>query len=723
MLFRLFLGLCLVVGLRAQNTCISTGQGVNADGCNCNNNCGPYTPAGSSNTILIPSPNGPGQLQAANVFTLVGTDIPAAAGLQLCLAPAGVNSCNPGNLGQCILRTDNPPLTTSATFTIPTTGAGAWATSQMELESTPRRLCLENGGVVRETGLFMAVVWNCDDTVTAQTCATAYRTTVSGAAYTNAVNAQVNPGLGLTALQVRQLQGNTQCCKGGLGFQVGRCINPNLQSCCGGAGIERTTQRCCNSTTQTVAAIGDSCPCVTHDAQLRPIANGNCPFNEFCCVKTKYPELLYIGQSPVRQTGTCFNPATHQCCNTGEVYDSGSHQCCSINGVQSLNIPCPCEAHSDCVGGNAQAFNLSTTNNRQALTDMMCCKQTSPPPRETAVCDAYTNFPSGQASPESQRCHGVCFDTRYQICCNGAVCRREFEKCCNATCCNRRIGTCADYGRRSPALSTAYNWVGFGDDFKQCTIIEQLDPIKVFWIFIMPTLFGLGTLVAVAVVLVFTSRARRRVFVFVEKLLIILALVIVLFSIVTYFSPAYKFGIVLSIAAMLSILTAAAGRVKWLNVLAVVAIVIAILYMFDPFSGNDYLNMTYLRMANNYPHPNADGFFRTVDLLWQDGGDEVARACVDWYQYFAYDRQLRDLDRYDNPFTWTFGYCSRGYLAALMYFGILAAALLVAMLVLALIMLILRFRKEHYDPVEIVTQIHDDAGMPFPGALDDDYFD
>jgi len=252
-----------------------------------------------------------------------------------------------------------------------------------------------------------------------------------------------------------------------------------------------------------------------------------------------------------------------------------------------------------------------------------------------------------------------------------------------------------------------------------------LDPIRVFWIFILPTILGLGTLAALAVVLVFTSRARRRVFVFVEKLLIIFSVFVIIFAIVLYFSPAYKYGIVLALAAMLSILTAAAGRVRWLNILAVVVILIALWYLFDPFNGNGYLNSSYLRRNNFFPHENTDGFWRTIDHFWEDGNNPyIERNCVNWYNgYFQFDPELRDIDRRDNPFSQTFGYCRRGYLAALMYFGIIAAAILVGMLVLALIMLVLRFRKEFYDVIELTTEVHDDGAMPFPGALDDDYFD
>eukprot|EP01003_Olkasia_polycarbonata_P000589 NODE_1122_length_602_cov_283.584087_g1048_i0.p1 GENE.NODE_1122_length_602_cov_283.584087_g1048_i0~~NODE_1122_length_602_cov_283.584087_g1048_i0.p1 ORF type:complete len:138 (-),score=48.86 NODE_1122_length_602_cov_283.584087_g1048_i0:188-580(-) len=64
--------------------------------------------------------------------------------------------------------------------------------------------------------------------------------------------------------------------------------------------------------------------------------------------------------------------------------------------------------------------------------------------------------------------------------------------------------------------------------------------------------------------------------------------------------------------------------------------------------------------------------------------DRNRQDCVDFYDFFMFDNNVRDYERCANPKMTTFGYCSRAWLTALYIFaGLLIIAALV-MLMLAI---------------------------------------
>jgi cell division protein FtsW (lipid II flippase) len=188
-----------------------------------------------------------------------------------------------------------------------------------------------------------------------------------------------------------------------------------------------------------------------------------------------------------------------------------------------------------------------------------------------------------------------------------------------------------------------------------------------------------------------------------EKMIIAVGVIVVLVSCALYFSPVYKYGIVFSISAIIAII-ASAARVRWITVLALVAVGISAWYLLDPWHGNDYLTLSYWRLANGNPDPRTAGLFHSLGNLFpaRDQIRDVAvNQCVIYYGYFILDPLLQDENRFNNPEVTTFGYCTRGWITALLVLaGVLWASLvfLFALLVLALI---LRFRKDRSAPIEL----------------------
>jgi hypothetical protein len=233
--------------------------------------------------------------------------------------------------------------------------------------------------------------------------------------------------------------------------------------------------------------------------------------------------------------------------------------------------------------------------------------------------------------------------------------------------------------------------------------MQNLETVSVFWVYIIPAAFLIGTLASLALALVFTSKASVRMFSLLEKMIIAMGIIVTIVSCALYFSPVYKYGIVFSLAAIIAII-ASAARVRWVTVLALIAVGISIWYLLDPWHGNDYLTLAYWRLSNGNPDPRTAGLFHSLGNLFPGRTqltDLTINQCVIYYNYFALDPLLQDQTRFNNPNVTTFGYCTRGWITCLLVLaGVLWTSLvfLFALLVLALI---LRFRKDRSAPIEL----------------------
>eukprot|EP00996_Jenningsia_fusiforme_P003524 NODE_431_length_2259_cov_132.100905_g397_i0.p1 GENE.NODE_431_length_2259_cov_132.100905_g397_i0~~NODE_431_length_2259_cov_132.100905_g397_i0.p1 ORF type:complete len:702 (+),score=119.79 NODE_431_length_2259_cov_132.100905_g397_i0:52-2157(+) len=618
-------------------------------------------------TYLLPS----GGAAVANM-RLTGSFIPTTGLLTLSQASAEP-SC--ATVDTALEVTPTTATSSALTFTVP----ASWQTSAMEFEQTPRKLCFRSNpgsNFYQWTGFYIGVVWSCN---------TADRL-CSGRDWS-----AIQTANSLSDFQTAILAARTTCCVNNPGVQatlpVSQCINPNVESCCGATSFG-PAQKCCNQTTEQVAWVDGTCWC-------RGGSPSDCPDGLSCCTHTKYPELAGVSK------GECYDPKFERCCDTGNKYDPGSSQCCLVNGLQTVNTPCPCSQDSDCAGGQAGL----------RLTDQACCRQTAPVPNELSAessinrCTKYINYPSGTGSYADQQCLGWCFDTRYQICCNGVQCRRQFEKCCNATCCNMFNGTCStSILRRSPSR---HNWQDFGVAYEVCTVVEQLNPVNSFWVFILPTALLLATLGGLALALVFASKVEHRARRSLEKMQLAAALVAILFAIPTYFSPAYKYGVVILVVSLFAIMAAAARKVR-VYALCLVLHVILFLYLWDPFHGNDYLTFASDRTERGQPDPRTAGLLHAVSrsedssignghqmemaslTAFQQEVSYLEDTCYKFYDYFRIDPILRDTVRFDDPNIHFFGFCSRGWIIAILVCQGIVMIAVFAQTILTLLALFIR---------------------------------
>jgi hypothetical protein len=608
------------------------------------------------------------------------------------------------------------------TFTLgtasPIVGSLYWDDISLEIEDRPRLLCFttvwdpvtypiatntQGSPYWVYTGFKIGVVRNCDGA-----CGDVQISGLSGL---------------LTPLQLELRRQRTVCCKRdtiltGAKINAGQCINPNVQTCCGASQVELAQEKCCNPTWEVVSQIDNLCPCSQQT---------DCPAGERCCVPNKYPQLsatagqldLYtftnpdgttIGQNPTNwlangvwpfYRGQCYRPTQYHCCDTGAVFDPGSQQCCRINGIQSINVPCPCLADSDCV---TQHFPPESRT-----YNFTCCAQTAVTPIESSAgtlgCNIYANYPSGQGAPEIQRCSGVCIDPRFQFCCNGEVCMARYERCCNSTCCNIWTSTCF-YALRPGAKGSRNNWFNWAQGqfatveeiYEQCSSSEHLTTTKSFWIFVLPAMLLLASHLGLALVLVFAAKATPRTFSKLEIMMMLLALAISYLAMPLYFAPVWKYGIWIIFAQLVVFLTATA-RIHWLNVLCLVVQFITLVYVFDPFHGNAYLTLSNYRIWGN---PNAagddvmsSGLLHSITKSWHTNVlTDTQQWCTNFYDYFLLDPTLRDVERYDNSAISTFGYCSRGWSTALMIFSFFLMTGLLIQIILVLLGLFFRFHSD-----------------------------
>jgi hypothetical protein len=564
------------------------------------------------------------------------------------------------------------------TFVVPF----AWISVARELEDAPRPLCFlpPAAGAYQYTGFKVGIVWACDIINGIPTCPPP-----SDPSYT-----------GYQSVPFQKMQerlARKTCCKSAVGtLNVGQCIfstSDNAlapQQCCGAAAVDITTSKCCNPAKEVISWLSSACPCSAVDS--------TCPTNEQCCLPAKYSELSGLkadGKTPliVDAPGECYNPSSHQCCDTGSRYDAGVQQCCPINGLQSLNTPCPCLADSDCP---------SCSNCRP----LRCCAQVNSTiwePRSS--CTKYANFPTGTGPYQAQRCPGTCFDPSYQICCNGIFCVQAYEKCCNNTCCNRFTQTCSP-ARRSGTPGNRANFNEFNVLYDSCSSMQNLAVIKIFVVLVMPIFFLMIHYFGTAICLVFANKASSRSYAAIEKSMIYVAVLILLQCWVLYFSMAWKYALFMVIVENVVILSAAV-RVKALNIWTLILCVVLAIYVVDPFHGNSYLTLASSRTPEYFPARDSAGLIHTIGLMWKSDFLGPIYCSIYYLGYFYRDPALRDTDRFDNPDLKTFGFCDRAYVLTLLVFCAVMYILVLLQVLLVVLALVLRFTK-----AQVKLVVHED---------------
>jgi hypothetical protein len=212
--------------------------------------------------------------------------------------------------------------------------------------------------------------------------------------------------------------------------------------------------------------------------------------------------------------------------------------------------------------------------------------------------------------------------------------------------------------------------------------------------FVLPSFLLIGTLIMLALCLVFANRVERSARQALEKGIIAAAIIAIGFSMPTFFAPIYKYGVVIVFVSLFAIITAAARKVK-VYVVCIVIQFIALIYLIDPFHGNDYISLAMDRTTQSHADPRSAGLWHSTTRIW-----DAPDTCWDFYDnYFRFDPLIRDHARIDERNNPSFGYCSRGWVSALLVFDGVIIIAVMAQIVLDIIALLIRGRMltSHHD--------------------------
>lgn len=220
--------------------------------------------------------------------------------------------------------------------------------------------------------------------------------------------------------------------------------------------------------------------------------------------------------------------------------------------------------------------------------------------------------------------------------------------------------------------------------------MEAITTIKGFWIFVLPAILLLAAHAGLALVMVFATKATPRSFSKLEVAMMLVALIVSYLSMPIFFSPNWKYPVFIILAQLFVFLTAAA-RIRWLNIVCVVVQFAVLLYVFDPFHGNAFMTTASQRLANGLDDPFSFGLLHSISKSWFSVAQSQGQWCTTYFNYFQFDSGLRDLQRFDNPYVNTFGYCSRAFVTALLLLGGGLMAGLLVQLVLVMFGVFFRF--------------------------------
>jgi hypothetical protein len=241
-------------------------------------------------------------------------------------------------------------------------------------------------------------------------------------------------------------------------------------------------------------------------------------------------------------------------------------------------------------------------------------------------------------------------------------------------------------------LTSLSNSRDVGVYFEMCSRIELLSGRKAFFVFVLPAWLLLATAISLALVTVLARRATEHIFELTERAIVLLAVITVLLGCPFFFSPFYKNGIVIVLVGLVSILVAVARKRK-ASLFLVILIVLAIFYVINPFDGNIYFSIT--SAVPVYGARPESSLLEAAQNLWR-----TSENCVAFYDYFQYDPAHRD-QRLHNPEDYTFGYCGRGYITALIIFAIALYVVLLLLLLLAVFSLVKKLGIKAVEPIEL----------------------
>jgi len=163
----------------------------------------------------------------------------------------------------------------------------------------------------------------------------------------------------------------------------------------------------------------------------------------------------------------------------------------------------------------------------------------------------------------------------------------------------------------------------------------------------------------------------------------------IFFSWPIYFTPIFVYGVVTVWVSFFTIL-AALSQLRPLNIAATIVLGVLLVYLIDPFYGNEILTLAQSRAPPpaNSVHGNT-GVLAALATQYLSTESQAAlsspNSCTSFYDYFSRSPLTEDRLRFDNPHKFTFGFCQRDWFTALGIFEVIAILLVFLMFFVTLI--------------------------------------
>jgi hypothetical protein len=285
-----------------------------------------------------------------------------------------------------------------------------------------------------------------------------------------------------------------------------------------------------------------------------------------------------------------------------------------------------------------------------------------------------------------------------------------------------------------------FSGIPYNQERTRCSLIENLHPIRAFWVFVLPSIIAGAALLAAAIIIIYACKTDAKWTTF-EKVVFITMIIQLLLAVSILWSPIYRYAVLVIVGTLIEmVILAAVANVyvppevdRFLPTFAlgfcaagiVIAQIVILIGIINPITGNALLDTSanspiYQNVTECTPQqctfagsaignqgaalvPGTGRGFLTcapvvcrnvlrprrnsVGLLNRDSGIWITVLnlyrreieCVQYYDYFQHDIRLLDRERNDNPVIHTFGFCSQGYLLAIL---ILAALIVMVGLTL-----------------------------------------
>jgi len=233
------------------------------------------------------------------------------------------------------------------------------------------------------------------------------------------------------------------------------------------------------------------------------------------------------------------------------------------------------------------------------------------------------------------------------------------------------------------ASNSRFNPNNFRIPYEICTTVEAMNLPRAIIAYYHPLILLVATYVGLAFSLFFAKRQNAlSPLSGYEKGMYVLALLLILFSWPMYFAPVWRYGVVTIWIAFFTIVAALAG-IRSLVLIAAILQLVGFIYLIDFFYGSDIFTLASVRPYGT-DMAGSSGNLLAMLNMWRPTVSRNSSAeslpgqrCVDFYGgFFRRDDLTEDWQRFDNPTKYTFGFCAREWVTALMVLGLFNIVLL-----------------------------------------------